>query len=236
MIAIMTDQSVIKKVSAVPSTDSQALPPARRRRKEARPSELIAAALSLFSEQGYAATRLEQVAARAGVSKGTLYLYFDSKEALFKAVISEGIVPVMAQGEALYEQFRDDPVRLLREILNGWWALIGATELAGVPKLMISEARNFPAIARYYHDEVIARGRAVVGNALELGIERGLIRPVNVAATVHVLISPLIMLSVWRSSFAVCDPEACRPEAFLPAYFDLVLNGLLVASPAGEKP
>jgi len=207
--------------------------PRARRRKEARPSELTAAALSLFVEKGYAATRLDEVAARAGVSKGTLYLYFDSKEALFKAVITEGIVPVMARGESLYEELKDDPVALLRAILDGWWEMIGATELAGVPKLMIAEARNFPDLARFYYDEVISRGRAVVSAALELGIERGLIRPVDVAAAVQVLMAPLLLLSIWRTSFSVCDSEACRPENYLPTYFDLILNGLLVQPQTG---
>ena len=90
----------------------------RQRRKEARPAELAAAALSLFIEKGFAATRLDEVAARAGVSKGTLYLYFDSKDALFKAVIEEGVVPLFEEFEAKLETLRDDPERLLREILQ----------------------------------------------------------------------------------------------------------------------
>lgn len=207
----------------------------RRGRKEARPSELTAAALSLFVEKGYAATRLDEVAARAGVSKGTLYLYFDGKEALFRAVISEGIVPVMARGEALFETLRDEPVRLLREILMGWWELIGATELAGVPKLMIAEARNFPELADYYHREVISRGRALVAGAIELGVARGCFRPVDVAATVQILMAPLLMLAIWRTSFSVCDPQACRPESYLPAYLEMVMNGLLVRPQSAES-
>lgn len=208
--------------------------PRGRRRKEARPSELTAAALSLFTEKGYAATRLDEVAARAGVSKGTLYLYFDSKEALFKAVITEGIVPVMARGEEMFEALKDDPVALLKAILGGWWEMIGATELAGVPKLMIAEARNFPELARYYHEEVISRGRALVGGALERGIAQGLFRPVDVASAVQVLMAPLLLLSVWRTSFSVCDADACRPDKYLPTYFDLILNGLLLAPAHGE--
>ncbi|MCB1894837.1 MAG: TetR/AcrR family transcriptional regulator [Zoogloeaceae bacterium] len=207
-----------------------------RRRKEARPSELAEAALGLFVEKGYAATRLDEVAARAGVSKGTLYLYFDSKESLFKAVITMGIDPVMARGESMFEELRDDPVALLRALLAGWWELVGATELAGIPKLMIAEARNFPELARFYHEEVISRGRALVAGALELGIERGLIRRVDVPSAVQVLMAPLLMLSVWRTSFAVCDADACRPEKYLPTYFDLILNGLLVRPGAGELP
>jgi AcrR family transcriptional regulator len=101
----------------------------RQRRKEARPAELAAAALSLFIEKGFAATRLDEVAARAGVSKGTLYLYFDSKDALFKAVIEEGVVPLFEEFEAKLETLQDDPERLLREILQGWWDKVGSTDL-----------------------------------------------------------------------------------------------------------
>ena len=78
-----------------------ATPVPRKRRKEARPSELLEAALELFVEKGFAATRLEDVASRAGVSKGTLYLYFENKDALFKAVVQEGIIPVIAENEAI---------------------------------------------------------------------------------------------------------------------------------------
>jgi len=91
-----------------------------RRRKEARPSELAAAALALFVEKGFAATRLDDVAARAGVSKGTLYLYFDSKEALFRAVIEDSVLPLIDAIEAKVAALKDDPVRLLRELLMEW--------------------------------------------------------------------------------------------------------------------
>ena len=131
---------------------------------------------------------------------------------------------------------QDDPVRLLREILMGWWELIGATDLGGIPKVMIAEAHNFPEVARYFNEDVISRGRAVVASALRLGIERGLFRVVDVPATVQVLMAPLIMLSVWRNSMAVCDPAAWRPEVYLPAYFDVVFKGLLTGPDSGVLP
>ena len=142
----------------------------RRRRKGARPSELTAAALELFVNKGFAATRLDDVAARAGVSKGTLYLYFDSKEALFKAVIEEGIVPTLAAAELQLAEHNGSSVALLRKLLFGWWQHIGGTRLAGVPKLIISESRNFPELAQYYHDKVIVRGRALLRAVLLRGI------------------------------------------------------------------
>lgn len=199
------------------------------RRKEARPQELTAAALSLFVERGFAATKLDDIAARAGVSKGTLYLYFDSKEALFTAVIREGIVPALDQAAALYERYGNDPERLLREILLGWWEMIGSTDLGGIPKLMMAEAQNFPDVAKFYFDEVMGRGRELVRKALRLGIERGTFRPVDDDLIVNVLMAPLIHLATWRYSFATCEPKHMDPGAYLDAYLDLVFNGLLAA-------
>jgi len=197
----------------------------RRRRKEARPQELTAAALALFVEKGFAATRLDEVAARAGVSKGTLYLYFDSKDALFKAVIQEGVVPAIAAGEALLEE-HDDPVVLLRAILFGWWERIGSTELGGVVKLMMSEARNFPEVAAYYDEAVIQRGLGLIRRAVSRGIARGVFRPVDLDSIGTLLIAPLLHLAVWRNSFGACCGPATHIDRYLESYFDLILNGL----------
>ena len=150
-----------------------ATPAPRRRRKEARPSELLAAALDLFVEKGFAATRLEDVAARASVSKGTLYLYYENKEALFKAVIREGIIPVIAEGEAIAAKHVGCSFELLDKLLDNWWSRIGQTAYAGIPKLIVAEARNFPEVAAFYYENVISRGRALVGFALKRGMASG---------------------------------------------------------------
>src|ERR1700712_3913263 len=114
--------------------------PRWERRKDARPQELLAAALDLFVERGFAATRLDDVARRAGVSKGTLYLYFDSKEDLFKAVIREGYVSRITEFAERMKDFQGTSAELIRELVNTWWEKIGATKLAGITKLMMSEA------------------------------------------------------------------------------------------------
>ena len=202
-----------------------------RRRKDARPGELTAAALELFAEKGFAATRLDDVAARAGVSKGTVYLYFESKEELFEAVVREGIVPVLAQGEALVDQHRGDTVSLLRAILHGWWSMVGATPLAGVPKIVLSEARNFPDMARHYNENVIQRGRRLMAGVIARGVASGEFRAVDVEATIDSLMSPLLFLVVWRSSIAQCCPSASvDPVQFIDRHLDLVLNGLVPRS------
>ena len=197
----------------------------RRRRKDERPSELVAAALDLFVERGFAATRLDDVAARAGVSKGTLYLYFESKEALFKAVIEEAIVPLLASAEDVIANDQGTSIDLLRRLLNGWWEQIGATRLAGVPKLIIAEARNFPAVAQYYHDAVIVRGRALLRTLLQRGIERGEFRPLDLETAIDVIYAPLMMRVVWRSSLCFCAKET-DPATYLKTHFDLLVQGL----------
>lgn len=196
------------------------------RRKEARPGELVAAALALFVEKGYAATRLEDVAARAGVSKGTVYLYFPSKEALFKQVVETGIVPVLDAGEELLSRHPGSASEVLRALVDGWWERIGATELAGIPKLMISEAGNFPDLAAYYHANVISRGRALLGEALRRGVASGEFRAVDVEAAIDALFSAPLMLAIWRFSFGTCCGAGRDASAVLATHLDLVLGGL----------
>lgn len=209
----------------------------RARRKEARPGELLAAALDLFVEKGFAATRLDEVAARAGVSKGTLYLYFSGKEALFKAVIAEGLLPVLADGEAMLAEGAGDPAATLKAILFSWWERIGSTPLGGIPKLVMAEARNFPEVAEYYHAQVIRRGRALVREALERGMAKGVFRPVDCEMAVAVAMAPLLHLAMWRHSYGgcVCNSPEMRPERYLETYFDLLMKGLAAAPRTGGE-
>jgi AcrR family transcriptional regulator len=201
-------------------------PPPRKRRKEARPSELTAAALALFVERGFAATRLEDIAAHAGVSKGTLYLYFDSKEALFKAVIQEGIMPVVTEGESIMARHDGDTFELLGRLLENMWVRIGETPFAGIPKLMVAEAHNFPEVTQFYYENVIRRGRGLVGAALERGMARGEFRSLPVETAIDVVIAPILMLLIWRASLARCQGSPVDPREYLAVYMDLLHRGL----------
>jgi TetR/AcrR family transcriptional regulator len=200
----------------------------RERRPEDRPQELVAAALDLFVEKGFAATRLDDVAARAGVSKGTLYLYFDSKEALFKAVIESAVIPAVAEGEQVVRDFQGSSADLLRELVQGWWRLFGATKLGGIPKLMVSEARNFPGVAQFYHEHVIQRGVRLFTSTVQRGIDSGEFRLVDVECAVGALIGPMMMKALWQHSFVPsgCGISEIEPERFLETIVDLFLNGL----------
>ncbi len=205
------------------------------RRKDARPQELLAAALDLFVERGYAATRLDDVAAQAGVSKGTLYLYFTNKEELFKAVVRENMVPVLGEAEGIVQHFEGSTADLFREIILGWWERIGNTKLSGITKLMMAESSNFPEVAQFYHNEVISRGNAMIVSILERGITRGEFRAIDVHQAKSVVCAPMLMLMMWKHSFSTCCVEPISPDNYLNSFIDLFLNGLLNHGPAPVK-
>ncbi len=200
----------------------------RQRRKEARPGELLEAALDVFVEKGFAATRLDEIAQRAGVSKGTLYLYFESKEALLKAVVQESFLPLIVEGEDLIlSQEIEDPALALRMLIDRWWLEIGATKLGGIPKLVMAEAGNFPEVAAYFFENVIVRGQALFHRVAEVGIAQGVFRPCDPELICSLAIKPLVFNLMWAKSFAHCDTRMLDPEAFLRAHIDVLLNGLL---------
>ena len=145
----------------------------RERRKDARPGELLAAALELFVEKGFAATRAEEVAKLAGVSKGTLFLYFSSKEELFKAVVRENISGHFGEWATELDNYQGSSADLLRYCITSWWERIGSTKAAGITKLMMSEAGNFPELLRFYQEEVIEPGNTLIERVLQSGIDKG---------------------------------------------------------------
>jgi len=207
--------------------------PRWERRKDARPQELLAAALALFVERGFAATRLEDVARRAGVSKGTLYLYFANKEELFKAVVREHIGQTMGEAEDDLAGSDAPSAVLLRALMMKWWRQVGSTDVAGICKLMLAESGNFPELVRFYDEEVIMRGNALIEGVLQRGCARGEFRPMNTAVMTQVLIAPVMMLMMWTHSFFPCEDREVDPEAYMDAFLDVTLRGLLPDGDAG---
>jgi len=205
---------------------TKAIEPRWERRKDARPGELTAAALELFVENGFAATRLDDVAKRAGVSKGTLYLYFESKEELFKAVVREGIVAKLGEAEELIDSFRGTSADLLREMLHRWWLELGATRLAGITKLMMAEAGNFPELARFYHEEVIQRANTMLSYAMKRGIASGEFREINLDYAARICCAPMVMLLLWRHSFGPCAAENIDPDVYVETHIDMLIHSL----------
>lgn len=202
--------------------------PRWERRKDARPQELLAAAIDLFVEHGFAATRLEDVARRAGVSKGTLYLYYANKEELFKAVVRESILPFLGRAELSVAEFDGHSADLLRSVVTNWSHQIGQSKASGLGKLMLAEAVNFPELATFYREEVMSRSVQMISSIVERGVSRGEFRHVDIPQMTQVLIAPMMMLNVWRhSAVAPCACDELQPQVFLENLLDLTMNGLL---------
>ncbi len=221
----LTDRLVIKNFPTMPAL-AKMLEPRWERRKDARPGELVAAALELFIERGFSATRLDDVAKRAGVSKGTLYLYFDSKEALFKTVIQEGIVSRIAEYEVFMRAYEGSSAALLRDLVTSWWDQIGATKLGGISKLMMSESGNFPELAKFYHDEVMKRGMGLFIYAIERGIKTGEFRHISMEYVPRICSAPVVMLMLWKHSFDLCGDDTIDPKAYLAVHTDMLIHSL----------
>ena len=201
--------------------------PRWRRRKEERPAEIIAAALEVFAERGFAATRLDDIAERAGVTRGTLYLYFPSKEDLFKAVVRQAIVPVIARGEAMLEHSQESSAALLTKILLMIPTAVAGSPVSAIPKLMIAEARNFPDLAQFYLKEVIRRGRRLLTAIIARGVERGEFRPVDMDHVFYCVVGPVLLTMLWKHSFEPYDGKRLDAQALCRAHLDLLLHGLL---------
>ena len=201
----------------------------RERRKQARPGELLQAALSLFVEKGFAATRVEEVAALAGVSKGTLFLYFETKEDLLKAVIRENIANLFPAWNEEFNSFQGSSSEMLRYAMRSWWERIGNTPASGIPKLVMGEAQNFPEIATFYHAEVIEPGVALIRRILQRGIDCGEFRKIDLDQAVHTVYAPMIFLMMWKNSMGLCSSGIqIDPVRFIEMQVDVLLHGVTV--------
>lgn len=204
----------------------------RERRKEARPGELLDAALDLFVEKGFAATRSEEVAARAGVSKGTLFLYFPSKEELFKAVVRENISGRFAEWNQEFETFQGSSADMVRHCMRIWLERIALTPASGITKLMISEARNFPELAAFYQQEVIQPATALIRRILQRGVDSGEFRPLDVELSTYSLVAPMLFLIMMKHSLGACMPPdaVLDPERYVAVQVENLLSGLCTRS------
>jgi AcrR family transcriptional regulator len=203
----------------------------RERRKEARPGELLEAALQLFVQKGFAATKVEDVAAMAGVSKSTLFLYFPTKEDLLKAVVRENLAQHFPAWNQAFESFEGSSAEMLRFALYSWWEKIGSTPASGICKLMISESRNFPDLLTFYVESVIRPGNHLLQRILERGMDSGEFRPLNADIAVHTIVAPMIFLMIWENSMtAYSSSLSMAPLDFLEHQIEVLLHGLVAPS------
>lgn len=197
-----------------------------QRRKDERPAEIIDAALELFAERGYAATRLEDIASSAGISKGSLYRYFDNKEMLFKAMVKQVVIPEIEKAETTVNAYTGAISPLIQRMVLGWWETVGESRICGIPKLMISEASNFPELAEFYVNEVIKRGRKLVAGLIRRGIEEGEFRAeIAPEYAARLLISPLVFAAIWKQSLLSYDDDY-DVKTYLSLETDIFLRGI----------
>jgi AcrR family transcriptional regulator len=199
-----------------------------RRRKEARPAEIIDAALDLFVANGFNATKLDDVAHRAGVSKGTVYLYFSSKEELFREAVKQIIIPEVEKAEQRAKGFIGTQRELLEFLVLKWWELVGKTRLAGIPKLMVSEASNFPELAEFYLENVVSRARNLLLRGIEKGVEIGEFKKCDPATVTRLLLAPLVFAVIWDKSLAAYDRENYDMDEYVHSHLEVFFDGLCV--------
>lgn len=195
-----------------------------RRRAHARPDEILDAALAVFETSGFDAARVEDVAARAGLSKAAVYLYFESKSALLQALIRRHVAPVAQAAAAMAAAGESDPVGTLRQLVGFVAHRLVDPSVFAVPRIVIGVAARFPDVATLYRTEVIDTARGALVRLIEAGIARGVFRQVDPATAAHALIGPLLFEGLRRHVFA--DPTV---DADVPAVLDRQLAFVMAA-------
>ena len=181
--------------------------PKFQRRKEDRPQEITAAAFEAFADKGYAATRVDDVAKRAGVSKGLLYLYFKTKEELFKAVVRSVVIPRVDALIAAVERSDKSSEEFLRGPFLEFAKTVPGSPIAVVIRLLIAEGRKHPDLLTFYHDNVVSRGIDAIGTFLERGVQKGEFRRSAVTESPYLFIMPVVFSVILRTLFAERSPD-----------------------------
>lgn len=201
--------------------------PRWRRRKTARPGEIVAAALDVFAEKGFAAAKLDEIAARAGVSKGALYLYFETKEELFRAVVREAVAPNIAAVRAMAEAF-PGPFSALAPLILGRMAMIaGEGKLPAVAKMVVGESRNFPDLARVWHDTVAAPAIETLTAVIARAQAKGEVAAGDPRLHALSLIGPMVMGFLWTEVFVPAGGAPIDLRALAAQHAWTALRGML---------
>jgi AcrR family transcriptional regulator len=200
-----------------------------RRDPEARRQAILEAALAVFTAEGFAAARLDHVAERAGVAKGTIYLHFKDKQDLFEQMVREAVSPVIARLEAL-AQLPDMPVDMvLQGMFNVFRIDVLGTQRKDLLRLVMTEGPRFPAIGEFYHREVVSRGMKLMGQILERAKAKGELPTEGLARFPQLIVAPLLLAVVWDGLFAAIEP--LDVAGLLDVYREVLLR-----NQGGERP
>jgi AcrR family transcriptional regulator len=202
-----------------------------RRRKEARPAEIIRSALSAFAEKGFAAAKLDDIARDAGVAKGTLYLHFETKEDLFRAVVRTAIAPQIEAIKASAELFSGPFSKLAPRILLAIAQAMEEDRLAALVKMVIGESRNFPDLARIWHDDLLATAIDGLSGVIARAQSRGELRAGDPRLHVFSLLGPMLMAVLYRSVFTGISSELPNLKELAAQHAKTALAGLLAKRP-----
>ncbi|MET0293832.1 MAG: TetR/AcrR family transcriptional regulator [Phenylobacterium sp.] len=202
--------------------------PKFRRRKDARPSEIVAAAFEVFAQKGFAAARLDDIAARAGVSKGAVYLYFETKEDIFRAVVTQALAPNLEPVLAVLAAHPGPFAELVRGIGERLPVVLGAAPVGAVVKMVIGEARNFPELARVWHDQLAAKAIGALTSAVAAAQARGEVRPGDPRSYALSLMAPMLVGVIWRETFVPVGAEPFDLAALFRQHVEAVLHGMIL--------
>ncbi|WP_296597485.1 TetR/AcrR family transcriptional regulator [Phenylobacterium sp.] len=201
--------------------------PKFRRRKADRPAEIVQAALKVFAEKGFAAAKLDDIAREAGVSKGAIYLYFETKEDIFRAVVGQAIAPNIGMVKAMAAAHPGPLADLLRSVTSHVAGVVSQTPLGGVLKMVVGEARNFPEIARVWHDELVSQALGAMTAAISAAQARGEVKPGDPRVYALQLISPMLVAVLWKETFVPIGAEPFDLAAVMRQHVDTLLCGML---------
>lgn len=197
-----------------------------RRRAEARPDEVLDAALELFIEKGFAATRVEDIASRAGVSKGTVYLYFPSKDALLEGLVLRAIVPVADSALAAVAAHEGHPREIITLVLKALGARFSDPRIVAIPKIVLREAAGFPHLAEIYRSAVLDRALPAFVGLIRRGIEAGHLRPVDPELTLRSVIGPILAHVILAEVFGVAPREGIELDRLIDNHLSILFDGL----------
>ena len=198
-----------------------------QRRSEDRPREICSAALDVFAEKGFAAAKLDEIARRAGVSKGTLYLYFDSKEELFRAVVRDTVAPNIDAVRAIVETSELPFADIVRMLLPRFAAMTTKARVGSVAKMVIGESRNFPELAKVWHDEVVTKALGLISGLIARGQANGEVRTGDPRLHAISLMGAMLMGILWRETLEPVGGAPLDLEALAAQHAETILSGLL---------
>lgn len=200
--------------------------PKWRRRADERPDEVLDAALKMFARKGFAATKVEDIAREAGLSKGAIYRYFSSKEEIFESLVNRAIVPLADRTLELAETATDDPQSLIRAVVTVVTVKMTDPDTLALPRIVLQEAGLFPGLAELYRRQVIDKAVAALELIVKRGIASGHFRPVNPRLAVRSLMGPVLAHFILGQIFGVDRDAPVPAEVFVESHLDILMHGL----------